>query len=378
MLDTDMEKFVQEVIVKFVKNEILPFARRWDENKEYPYENMKKFADLGILGLRIPARYGGSGRSLFESVLILEQIAKADASTAVNLHIQHNGSPIYILEYGAEKLRKKFLPLLPSGKVLFSMAQTEPGAGSSLSDLATTAKASGDYYIVNGNKFMITMGKSADVHLVYVKFHDDNSLGCLLVEKGTSGLFQGGGENFLGLRGLNTGELVFNNCRVPQENVLIKGRGGLKKMLTLFNGTRVGLASISLGIAKAAFEEALKYAKVRTISGKSLIQYQGLQWKLADMAIKVEEMRRMVYFAAKDTSVNGFPSPFISSAARIVASEGAVEVTNMAMNIFGAYGYSKEYPIERFLRDAKGTTYIGGTPEVLRNTIGHDLINRHV
>ena len=147
-------------------------------------------------------------------------------------------------------------------------------------------------------------------------------------------------------------------------------------MLTFFNGTRVGLASISLGIAEAALEETLKYSKSRTISKKPLIKYQGLQWKIADMAIKVEEMRQLVYSAAKDTSLNGFPNPFSSSAARIVASEGAIEVANYAMTIFGAYGYSKEYPIERFLRDARGTTYIGGTPEVLRNAIGSYFIRK--
>jgi butyryl-CoA dehydrogenase len=368
---------VKEVIVKFVKNEISPLASRWDEKGEYPAENMKRFADLGILGLRIPPKYGGSGKSLFDSVLILEQIAKVDASTAINLHIQQNASPIYILEYGTEKVRKRFLPLLASGKILFSMAQTEPNAGSSLNDLRTTAKSAGDYYILNGTKCMITMGKNADVHLVYVRFDDDQSIGCLLVEKSREGFSTGGKEDFLGLRGLDSHELVFQDCQVPKENVLIKGPGSLKKMLTMFNGTRVGLASVSLGIASGAFEETLRYSKIRTVSSRPLIERQGIQWKLADMLIKIEEMRQMVYSAANDTSLSGFPGILSSSAARIVASEGTVEVTNMAMDIFGSYGYSKEYPIERYLRDARGTTFIGGTPEILRNAIGGYLKKRN-
>ncbi|MBW2342332.1 MAG: acyl-CoA dehydrogenase family protein [Deltaproteobacteria bacterium] len=378
MLRSDFQKLMPKIIARFVKDEIEPLARRWDENREYPQENMRKLAEMRILGMRVPPKYGGSGRSLFDSVLILEQIAKADPSTAINLHIQHNASPIYVIHCSSDKVKEKFLIPFASGKILFSMAQTEPDVGSNLNDLSTTARRVGNDYIVNGAKCMITLGRNANVHLVYVKFEDDNSIGCLLIEKGQEGLYQGGHEDFLGLRGLDSGELVFNDCRVPEENLLIKGRGSLRQMLTFFNGTRVGLASISLGIAEAAFEEALRYSKIRTISRKPLIEYQGLQWKLADMAIKIEEMRQLVYSAAKDTSLNGFPNPFTSSAARIVASESAIEITNMVMSIFGAYGYSKEYPIERYLRDARGTTFIGGTPEVLRNAIGSYLKKRNL
>lgn len=378
MLRSSVHDLLQKTVAMFVKNEIAPLATRWDENREYPQENMRKFAELRILGMRVPPEYGGSGRSLFDSVLVLEQIAKADPSTAINLHIQHNASPIYIIHCGSDRVREKYLIPFVSGDILFSMAQTEPDVGSNLNDLSTIAKKAGNHYIVNGAKCMITLGRSADVHLVYVKFEDDNFIGCLLVEKGQEGLHQGGHEDFLGLRGLDSGELVFNDCKVPKENVLIKGRGGLRQMLTFFNGTRVGLASISLGIAEASFEEALRYSKIRTISKKPLIEYQGIQWKLADIAIRIEEIRNLVYAAAKDTSLNGFPNRLSSSAARIVASEGAIEVTNMAMNIFGAYGYSKEFPIERYLRDARGTTYIGGTPEVLRNAIGAYLKQKNL
>lgn len=375
---SNVHDLLQKTVAMFVKNEIAPLATRWDENREYPQENMRKFAELRILGMRVPPEYGGSGRSLFDSVLVLEQIAKADPSTAINLHIQHNASSLYIMHCGSDRVREKYLIPFVSGDILFSMAQTEPDVGSNLNDLSTIAKKAGNHYVVNGAKCMITLGRSADVHLVYVKFEDDNSIGCLLVEKGQEGLHQGGHEDFLGLRGLEPGELVFNDCKVPQENVLIKGRGGLRQMLTFFNGTRVGLASISLGIAEASFEEALRYSKIRTISKKPLIEYQGIQWKLADIAIKIEEIRNLVYAAAKGTSLNGFPNRLSSSAARIVASEGAIEVTNMAMNIFGAYGYSKEFPIERYLRDARGTTYIGGTPEVLRNAIGAYLKQKNL
>lgn len=378
MLRSNVHDLIQKSVARFVKNEIAPLAKRWDENREFPRGNMNKFADLRILGMRVPQKYGGSGRSLFDSVLILEQIAKADPSTAICLHVQHNASPLYIVNHGSDEAKKKFLPALVSGEILFSMAQTEPDVGSNLNDLRTTARLDGKQYVVNGTKCMISMGRSADVHLVYLKFEDDNSIGCLLIEKGTEGLYQGGHEDFLGLRGLDSGELVFTDCKVPKENLLIKGSGGLRKMLTPFNGTRVGLASISLGIAEAAFEETVRYSKSRTIAGKPLIEYQGLQWKLADMAIKIEEMKHLIYSAAKDTSMNGFPGPLSSSVARIVATEGAVEITNKAMDIFGGYGYSREYPIERYLRDARGTTYIGGTPEVLRNTIGYYLRNTNL
>ena len=217
---------------------------------------------------------------------------------------------------------------------------------------------------------MITMGANADVHLVYLRFDDDNSIGCLLIEKDTEGFSVGNKENFLGLRGLGSAELVFQDCRVPEENVLIKGPGSLRKMLVMFSGTRVGLASISLGIAGAAFEEALRYSKLRTIAGKPLISFQGLQWKLADMAIDLEAIKHLVYSAAKDTKQNGFPDQFTSSVAKIAASEGAVRITNTALEIFGGYGYSKEFPMERYLREAKGMVFVGGTVDVMRNAIG--------
>lgn len=378
MLRSNVEEIIRKCTARLVKDQIRPMARKWDQDKQYPLDNMKKFAELGLLGLRIPKRYGGSGRGLFDAVVVLEQIAKADASTAVILHVQLNASPLYIVSYGGKELKKKFLPALASGKALFSMAQTEPEVGSGLTGLRTLARPEGSYYVINGTKTMITVGANADVHLVYLRFKDDNSVGCLLMEKDTEGFSMGKGEDFLGLRGLGSAELVFEDCRVPKENVLLKGPEALKKMLTLFNGTRVGLASISLGIAEAAFEEALRYSKLRTISGRPLIAYQGLQWKLAEMAINIEAMKKLVYSAAQDTKLNGFPDQFTSSVARITASEGAVKVTNMAMDMFGGYGYSKEFVVERYLREAKGMLYVGGTTDVLRNAIGSFLIKKSI
>lgn len=378
MLRSNVEELIRRCTARLVKSQIMPLARNWDENRRYPLENMKKFAELGLLGLRIPREYGGSERGLFDAVIILEEIAKADASTAVNLHIQLNASPLYIVAYGGESLKRKFLPALVSGKALFSMAQTEPEVGSDLTGLRTLARPEGSYYVVNGTKTMITMGANADVHLIYLRFEDDNSIGCLVLEKDTEGFSVGKGEDFLGLRGLGSAELIFQDCRVPRENVLIKGPGSLRKMLTLFNGTRVGLASISLGIAEAAFEEALRYSKLRTVSGKPLIAYQGLQWRLAEMAINIEAMKSLVYSAAHDTKLNGFPDQFTSSVARIAASEGAVKITNMAMDMFGGYGYSKEFRVERYLREAKGMLYVGGTVDVLRNAIGSYLKKKSI
>jgi alkylation response protein AidB-like acyl-CoA dehydrogenase len=364
---------LRKTVTRFVNGEIAHHARKDDLNPLYALENTKSLAKLKILGMRVPQKYGGSGRSLFDSVIVLEEVAKADASTAVILQVQHNASPVYIMMFGEEKIKAKFLPQLVSGKILFSMAQTEPNVGSSLNELTTTATPSGDYYVVNGNKCMITMGRNADVHLVYVRFEDDNSIGCLLIEKGTPGFYQGGHEDFLGLKGLDSGELVFNGCKVPRENVLLKGNGSLRKMLQLFNGTRVGLASISLGISEAAFEESLKYAKSRTVSRKLLIDHQGIRWKLADMAVKIECMRQLVYSAARDISEEGFPGILAASAAKLVCSDGAIDITNMAMTVFGGYGYSKEFPIERYLRDARGAIFLGGMPAVLRNAIGSRL-----
>lgn len=376
MLRSNVEEMMRKCTALLVRDQIRPMAGKWDQNRRYPIDNMKKFAELGLLGLRIPKKYGGSGRGLFDAVVVLEQIAKADPSTAVILHVQLNASPLYVLLYGGEEVKKKFLPAVVSGKAVFSMAQTEPEVGSNLNGLKTVARSEGSYYVVNGTKAMITAGANADVHLVYLRFDDDNSIGCLLLEKETDGFSVGKGEHFLGLRGLGSAELVFQNCRVPNENVLVKGPGSLKKMLTMFNGTRVGLASISLGIAEAAFEEALRYSNLRTVSGKALISLQGLQWKFADMAICLEAMKHLVYSAAKDTKLNGFPDQFTSSAARIFASEGSVKITNMAMDMFGAYGYSKEFPMERYLREAKGMIFVGGTTDVLRNTIGSYLKKR--
>jgi butyryl-CoA dehydrogenase len=367
------QKMLLEMVKKFARNQILPEAKKRDEKGEYPIEIMRQLGKLGILGLRVPAQFGGSSGSLFDAVLVLEEIAKADASVATNLHVQLNATPIYIMKYGGEEIKQKFLARLCEGKTLFSMAQTEPDVGSDLRDLRTTARPKNNFYTVNGTKSMISQAPVADVHLVYLRFADDNSIGCLLVEDKTEGLEVGKKEEFLGLRGVSSAELVFKACRVPKENVLVKGSGSLRKMLTLFNGTRVGLSSISMGVAEAAFGEALAYSKVRMISGKPLIEYQGIQWKLADMAVKIESMKHLVYSAALDTQAEGFPSPFNSSVARIVAGKGALEITNMAMEIFGGYGYSTEYSLERYLRDARGLTFTGGTVEVLYNTIAHCL-----
>jgi len=369
----DDQKMLLEMVKKFARNEIVPQAKRRDEEAEYPLEIMRQLGKLGILGLRAPAQFGGSGGSLFDAVLVLEEIAKADASIAGNLHVQLNATPIYIMKYGGEEIKEKFLTRLCEGETLFSMAQTEPDVGSDLKDLRTTARPENDFYTISGTKSMISLASVADVHLVYLKFADDNSIGCLLVENKAEGLEVGKKEAFLGLRGMGSAELVFKDCRVPRENVLVKGPGSLRKMLTLFNGTRVGLGSISMGIAEAAFEEALAHSKVRMISGKPLIEYQGIQWKLADMVIKIECMKHLVYSAALDTQVEGFPSRLNSSVARVAAAKGALEVTNMAMEILGGYGYSKEYSLERYLRDARGLTFTGGTLEVLYNTIAHCL-----
>jgi len=369
----DDQKMLLEMVKKFARNQILPEAKKRDEKGEYPLEIMRQLGKLGILGLRVPTQFGGSGGSLFDAVLVLEEIAKIDASTATNLHVQLNATPIYIMKYGSKEIKEKFLIRLCEGKTLFSMAQTEPDVGSDLRDLRTTARPENNFYAINGTKSMISQGPVADVHLVYLRFTDDNSIGCLLVENRTEGLEVGKKEEFLGLRGVGSAELVFKDCRVPKENVLVKGSGSLRKMLTLFNGTRVGLGSISMGVAEAAFEEALAHSKIRIISGKPLIEYQGIQWKLTDMAIKIESMKHLVYSAALDTQVEGFPSPFNSSVARVAAAKGALEVTNMAMEILGGYGYSKEYPLERYLRDARGLTFTGGTLEVLYNTIAHCL-----
>ncbi len=369
----DDQKMLLEMVKKFARNQILPQAKKRDEKAEYPLEIMRQLGKLGILGLRVPAQFGGSGGSLFDAVLVLEEIAKTDASTAANLHVQLNATPIYIMKYGGEEIKEKFLTRLCEGETLFSMAQTEPDVGSDLRDLRTTARPENNFYTINGTKSMISLAPVADVHLVYLKFTDDNSIGCLLVENKTEGLEVGKKEEFLGLRGMSSAELVFKDCRVPRENVLVKGSGSLRKMLTLFNGTRVGLGSISMGVAEAAFEEALAHSKVRMISGKPLIEYQGIQWKLTDMVIKIECMKHLVYSAALDTQAEGFPSPLNSSVARVAAAKGALEVTNMAMEIFGGYGYSKEYSLERYLRDARGLTFTGGTLEVLYNTIAHCL-----
>jgi alkylation response protein AidB-like acyl-CoA dehydrogenase len=368
-IDSELHRMILDSVKRIIKEEILPDVKRRDEKGEFPLDAMNRFAELGLLGLRIPKEYGGSGQGLFESVLVLEEVAKADASTAVNLHIQLNGPPIYILEFGNEEMKNRYLPSLCSGKILFSMAQTEPDAGSSLADIKTLARPDGKNYIVNGKKVMIAMGKRANAHLVYVRFHDDNSIGCLIVQKETAGFSTGSVEDFLGLKGLESSELIFQDCPVPMENVLIKGHGAFQKMMSMFNGARIGLASISLGIAEAAFEDALRYTKVRIISGRPLMEFQGIQWKIAEMAIKIEAMRNIIHTASQDRSNGGYPGPFLSSIAKIMAAEGALKVTNMAMDIFGAYGYSKEYPIERYLRDARGATFLGGTPEVLRNRI---------
>jgi butyryl-CoA dehydrogenase len=372
---TDEQTMLVDMVRKLADKEFRPKAAIWDEEELFPWENVKLMAETGLMGLSIPEEYGGSGRGIMDVALTLENIARVCLSTAGILALHSGVCSRSISHFGSEELKRQYLPLMAEGKILAAYAQTEPNAGSDVGNVATRADLNGARFIVNGRKSFISNAYEAGIFVTIVRYSNEKGtkgIGSLVIEKETPGLSLGKKEKKLGFRGTSLCEVIFENCSVPQENQLVR-EGEFINMLKAFNAERCGNAALSLGVAQGALEESIRYSKERSQFGKLISEFQGIQWMLADMAIKVEAARLLVYRAATNAEV-GLPSRLEASIAKAFANEMAIEVANTALQIHGGYGYLKEYPVERMLRDARFPALGGGTVQIQKNNIASELL----
>lgn len=371
---TEEQTMLKKMARDLAEKEFRPKAATWDENETFPWDNLRLLAQQHLLGITIPVEYGGGGEGIFEYVLIIEEIARVCANTAV-IVLGANSVGGRILHFGSEEQRRKYLPSIASGERIGVSAVTEPDAGSDVKSIKTMARESGSGFIINGRKCFITRGAVGEIFVVTLKVAEEGKeprAGFIIVERGTPGFTIGKVEKTLGLRGNPSTELIFDDCKVPRENLLKTGE--LKNVLMGLNIARCGNATVSLGIAQGAFEEALRYSQQRTQFGRELSRFQGLRWMLADMLIKIEAARLLIYRAAVNAA-KGFPAPLEASIAKTFSNEMALEVTNLALQIHGGYGYSREFPVERMMRDARGFLIAGGTVQIQRNIIASRLMD---
>jgi len=370
---------IKKMIKEFADSEVKPYADEVDKQKKFPAEQIQKLSKLGIMGMTIPEKYGGSQIDNISQTIIMEELSRVCNSTAVSFGAHTSLACNPIVNYGTEEQKDKYLPLLASGKYLGAFALTEPNAGSDAANVQTTAVRDGDEYIINGSKIFITNGGKADlVNVVTMtdKAKRHNGISLFIVETKTPGFEIGKIEDKLGLRGSSTAELVFKDMRIPKENLLggIEGEGFKHTMWTLDSG-RIGIGAQGIGIAQAAFDESLKYVKEREQFGRKLAQFQALQFMLTDMAMKIDAGRLLCLRAAymKDKGKRYVKE---AAMAKLFGSEVAMEVTRAAIQIHGGYGFTTDYPLERFYRDAKITEIYEGTSEIQRLVIAAELLGK--
>ena len=348
-----------------------------DASSEFPHHLMEKFSDMGLLGMALSTEYGGGGLPSLTAVLAIEELAKYSPVIAMPV-FEANVGPVRVIDmFGTEAQKKSIIPKVCIGEYSVSVGMTEPNAGSDLTSLSTKAVDKGDHFILNGRKTFISGGGEASHYLVYTRFGDVpgyKGIGAVLLEKGTPGFSFGKQEDLMGLRGMPSCDLIFEDVRIPKENVIIK-QGDFKKLMLTFDIERCGNAAMCLGIAGGALEAAKKYAVQREAFGRPICEFQAIQFLVVEMAMRVDAARLLVYRAATGAG-KGLPSIYEASLGKCFANEMVVEVTNKAMEVFGGYGYSKEFPIERMLRDGRAWGIAGGTLQMLKITIAGILFGR--
>jgi butyryl-CoA dehydrogenase len=374
---TARQREVREQARRFAQEELRPNAAIWDETESFPEPMVKRAAELGFLGLTIPNKYGGQGAGPVEAILVIEELAKGCANTAEIVFDALIGPIQVITHFGTERQRQGLLSKAARGELLMGIAISEPHAGSGATDMHSLARIEGDSVILNGHKAYVEDTAVINSFLVYTKFDERpgaKSIGGVIVEKGTPGFRVGPARKKMGLRGCIQADLFFEECRVPRENIVV-GPGEFGKLMAAFNLERCGNAAMSLGIAGAALEEALAYARQRTQFGRALCEFQGLQWKFARMAMQLDAARLLIYRAVANAA-QGLPSMIEASMAKAYANEMAVALTNEALQVFGGCGYLREYPLERMVRDARAWGIAGGTVEMQLNNIASELFGR--
>ena len=373
---TELAKQVAHTARDFALKHIKPDMIKWDESQEFPIHVFKEMGKLGLMGVLVPEEYGGSGLGYIEYVSIIQEIAKVCGSIGLSLAAHNSLCTNHILYFGNEEQKKKYLPKLATAEYLGAWGLTEPNTGSDAGNMKCTAVKDGNDWILNGTKCWITHGKSGDVAVVIVRTGEprskDNAT-AFIVERGTKGFSGGKKENKLGMRASETAEMIFDNCRIPDTNRLGNVGAGFKQSLKVLDGGRISIAALSLGIAKGAYEAAVQYSKERHQFDQPISNFQGIAFKLADMATEIMAAELLTMQAA-DLKTRDLPMTKEAAMAKYYASEVAVKVSTEAVQIFGGYGYTKDFPVEKFYRDSKLCTIGEGTSEIQKVVIAREVL----
>jgi len=370
------QQMIADMIRKFGKNEITPNVREWDDSQTFPVEVFKKLGDLGLMGVLVPTEYGGSGFSYTEYVTAIEELSILDPSIGLSMAAHNSLCTGHILQFGSEDQKKKWLPKLVTAEWIGAWGLTEHNTGSDAGAMSTTAKKDGEYWVLNGSKNFITHAISGNIAVVIArtgKKGDSHGMTAFVIEKGTEGFTSGKKEDKLGMRASETAELIFDNCRVHESNILGDVGDGFVQSMKVLDGGRISIASLGLGIAKGAYETAKKYSQEREQFGKPISHFQAIAFKIADMATKIEAAELLIYKAAylknneKKVTTEGAMAKYFSS-------EIAVEISTDAVQVLGGYGYTKDFPVERYYRDSKLCTIGEGTSEIQKVVISKQII----
>jgi len=373
---SENELMIKQMVKDFAEKEIRPNIMKWDESQEFPVDLFKKAGELGLMGVLVPSEYGGSGFGYNEYIMVIREISKVCGSIGLSVAAHNSLCTNHILKFGNEEQKKRWLPKLATAEWIGAWGLTEPGTGSDAGRMQCVAKQDGDHWVINGAKTFITHGKSGDCIVVIVRTGeplDSRGMTAFVVERGTEGFRAGKKEDKLGMRASETAEVIFDNCRVHKDNMLgAEGEGFIQAMKVL-DGGRISIGTLGLGIAEGALEAAINYSKEREQFGKPISSFQGISFKLADMATEVEAAKLLLYQAA-DKLMKGENVNKLSAMAKYKASEVGVTVSTEAVQIFGGYGYIKEFPVEKFFRDSKLCTIGEGTSEIQKLVISRDLL----
>jgi len=374
----ETQRAIQGVVRDFARREIIPKAAGYDQREEFPWEIVQGAASLGLLGILVPEGYGGAGMDYVSYVAILEELGRADGSVALTVEAHNSLAVNHILLFGTEEQRRRYLPALARGEMLSAWALTEPGSGSDAAAMRTTAVRQDDAYVLSGTKNFITSGSIAGVYVVLAlsdPTRGSHGISAFILEKGAPGFSVGRREKKLGVRASDTAQLILDHVRLPAENLLGEMHHGFLDALQVLDGGRIGIAALAVGLARAALEESIAYSKQRVQFGEPISAFQAIQFKLADMATAIDAARLLTYRAAV-LADQGKPFTKEASMAKVYSAEAAVAAAIQAIQIHGGYGYTVEYPVERYLRDAKLCEIGEGTSEIQRLIIAREIVGR--
>lgn len=374
---SELTQQVAQTTRDFALQHIKPFVMEWDESQEFPIEVFKKLGELGLMGVLVPEEYGGAGLSYFEYNTIIQEISKVCGSIGLSLAAHNSLCTGHILLFGNEEQKRKYLPKLAVAEFIGAWGLTEPNTGSDAGNMKTTAVREGDDWILNGTKSWITHGISGDLAVVIARTGEPRTSGnstTFIVERGTPGFSGGKKENKLGMRASETAEMIFDNCRISDDQRMGEAGDGFRQAMKVLDGGRISIAALSLGIARGAFEAALQYSKERHQFDKPISSFQGISFKLADMATEIEAAELLTQQAC-DLKMRGEKMTLQAAMAKYYASEVAVKVSTDAVQIFGGYGYTKDFPVEKFYRDSKLCTIGEGTSEIQKIVIAREILH---